>query len=267
MTINIMGILNVTPNSFSNSNKYLTITDMLYQCQKLINYGINIIDIGGESTKPNAAPISSDEELSRILPIIIHIKKEFNIQISIDTYKYDIAEIAIKAGASIVNDITGGLYNEKMYKVISKYNAKYIITHNRGINSESMYNKSNYNNVINDVIIELQQKINTISQYNIKKNNIIIDPGIGFQKKINDNITLIQNINKLNVFNLPILIGISRKRFLSHIINSKDINALDIATAITNFNICNKIKNLFALRVHNPITTQYTLNLFKYFNQ
>lgn len=212
----VMGILNITPDSFSDGGKYFNFENAIKHVHHMIQCGVDIIDIGGESTRPNANQITKEEELRRILPIIKEISKiikDTNIEISIDTYKASVAEEALKLGAKIINDVSGLKESSNMTDIILKYNAKIVIMHNNGIPATKP--KKNSHNIIYEVYEWLKKKTKFAISQGVKKENIILDPGIGFGKTAQDDMKLIENIPLLKELGYPILIGSSKKSFIS----------------------------------------------------
>ncbi len=199
----IMGILNITPDSFSDGGNYNTIDNALSRTEKMIKDGAHIIDIGGESTRPGYTMISPQEEIDRILPVITAIKARFDIPISVDTYKSQVAEMAISAGADMINDIWGLKYDANMGSVIAKGNVPVCIMHNR--------KEDRYNDIINDVLEDLKESIAIAHSSGIAKDNIIIDPGIGFAKNYEENLILLNRLQQLHQLGYPLLLGASRK--------------------------------------------------------
>ncbi len=202
----IMGILNVTPDSFSDGGKFNEIEAAVKRAEELIKDGADIIDIGGESTRPNFEAVEADEEIRRVVPIIKAIKEKFDITISIDTYKAVTAEAAINAGADIINDVWGFKKDKDMAKVAAKYNVPCILMHNR----ESIP----YNNLMQDVIMDLVESINIALDAGVKRENIILDPGIGFAKTYEENLIVMNNLEKIKELKLPVLLGTSRKSMI-----------------------------------------------------
>ncbi|URZ03682.1 dihydropteroate synthase [Clostridium felsineum] len=207
----IMGILNVTPDSFSDGGKFNNLDNALKHAAKLIEDGADIIDIGGESTRPNHSPVDKNEELDRVIPIIEALVHEFDIPLSIDTYKGEVAEAALKAGAHLVNDVWGFKKDPYIAKVAAKYDVPCCLMHNR--------QDLNYIDFLEDVINDLKESINIALDAGVKKENIMIDPGIGFAKSFEQNLSLMNNLEKLKILNFPILLGTSRKSMIGNILN------------------------------------------------
>jgi len=224
----VMGILNVTPDSFYDGGKFFSFDAAINHAKKIINDGADIIDIGGESTRPGSKRVTADEEVNRIIPVIDAIRKYNNeILISVDTYKSEVAKEAIEHGADIVNDISGGMFDENILKIVAKYNAGFVIMHIQGT-PESMQINPVYseNGVVNDIINYFKQRISVAVNYGVSINRIILDPGIGFGKKFEHNLEILNGLHKFGQFNLPILIGTSRKSFIGKILNTEPENRL-----------------------------------------
>lgn len=202
----IMGILNVTPDSFSDGGKYNSLDNALFHTEEMINEGADIIDIGGESTRPNYTKISDEEEIERVLPIIEAIKKRFDIPVSIDTYKSRVAENALKSGADLINDIWGFKYDNNMANITKKYDAACCLMHNRQV--------PKYDCFLNDVLKDLQDSIDIALKAEINSDKIIIDPGVGFAKSYEQNLEITNNLEYLNKLGYPILLGTSRKSMI-----------------------------------------------------
>lgn len=238
----LVGILNLTPNSFSDGGMYNDFEKAKEHLLELISDGADIIDIGAESTKPYSSPVSPKEQLEKLLPIIDFAKNKTTI--SIDTRSAIVAEECINAGANIINDVSGFDYDEKMVDVIAKHNIPIIIQHSQGT-PETMQNSPHYNNLIEDIFLNLKKKIDFAHSKNIK--NIIIDPGIGFGKTKEDNFEIIKRIEEFQSLNCPIMLGISRKSLLD--MPNADNLAKDIYT--TAINALAIERNVDYIRVHN----------------
>lgn len=208
----IMGILNITPDSFSDGGKFNDIEKAVAHAVEMEAQGADIIDVGGESTRPDHQPISSQEEIERVVPVIKALKKEISIPISIDTYKSETAEAAIQAGAEIINDIWGAKYDPKIAAVAATYNVPIILMHNRS-------NKS-YNSIIDEMIIDIEESVAIAQQAGVDESQIILDPGIGFGKHLEDNYIVMQNLERfVEHFPYPILLGTSRKSFITKVLD------------------------------------------------
>jgi dihydropteroate synthase len=208
----IMGILNVTPDSFADGGRHNEFAAAVARGMEMIAEGVDIIDIGGESTRPGAERVSEAEELERTIPVITELAKH-GARISIDTMRASTAEAAIEAGASIINDVSGGLADPHMLQTAARLQVPYIAMHWRG-QSKDMNSKAIYNNVVNDVISELQERITAAQDAGIKANNLILDPGLGFAKDAEHNWAIIDSVESFVEMGYPVLIGASRKRFL-----------------------------------------------------
>jgi dihydropteroate synthase len=214
----IMGIINVTPDSFSGDGMYSTKTsDIAEYAEKLVNEGADIIDIGGESTRPGAKPVSLKDELLRVIPAVNALSKKIKVPISVDTYKPEVAKQALENGAAIINDITA-LRNIKMAKVIAAHKAGVVLMHMLG-NPRSMQKNPKYTSLIDEISCYLSAAIKKAQDCGIDKDKIIIDPGIGFGKTLGHNLEILKRLREFKLLGKPILIGTSRKSFLGTILN------------------------------------------------
>ncbi|GAA0425510.1 dihydropteroate synthase [Virgibacillus salarius] len=207
----IMGILNVTPDSFSDGGSFNTINKAVEHAVKMEEQGADIIDIGGESTRPNHEPVSQEEEIKRVVPIIKAVKEKIKIPISIDTYKAETAKAAIEAGADIINDVWGAKKEPAIAQVASEYQVPIILMHNR--------TDLDYNNIIEDMLNDIQESIDIALQAGVLDHNIIIDPGIGFAKTAEDNLLVLNQLEVFQELGYPLLLATSRKRFIGNILN------------------------------------------------
>ena len=199
----VMGILNVTPDSFSDGGRFQEVDRALFQVEKMLEEGMDILDIGGESTRPGHTKISDEEETLRVLPVIEKVKREFDIPISLDTCKSSVAKAGISAGVDMINDIWGLKYDGEMAAVISKAGVPCCLMHNR--------NESVYEELITDVISDLRESISLAEKAGIPVEKIILDPGIGFGKTYEQNLEMIAKLDRLHVLGYPLLLGCSRK--------------------------------------------------------
>ena len=220
----IMGIINMTPDSFFDGGKYNSCDKALIKIENMLDQGASIIDIGGCSTRPGSESISISEEWIRIEKIIKQSIKFFpKIIISVDTFRSDIAKRALIEGASIINDISGGSYDSNMYKVVSNFKAPYVLMHLRGI-PKNMMEKTNYENLMIELLKYFSKKIKRLKKFGI--NDVILDPGFGFAKNYNQNYEILKNLSLLKKFNLPILVGLSRKLFVKKKFGSSNADSL-----------------------------------------
>ncbi len=208
----VMGILNITPDSFADGGRYNDFESAIGRAHEMISEGVDIIDIGGESTKPGVERISLEEELNRVIPVIKELSKT-GIKISIDTMRSEVARRAIETGASIINDVSGGLADVEMLTTAASLNVPYIAMHWRG-HSKDMNSRAVYKDVVGEVLNELQERITASLDAGIKKDNLIIDPGLGFAKDADHNWAIIDSISTFVNLGYPVLVGASRKRFL-----------------------------------------------------
>jgi dihydropteroate synthase len=208
----VMGILNLTPDSFADGGRHNSFEAGVARGLEMIAEGVDIIDIGGESTRPGADRISAEEEQARVMPVIAELSKH-GARISIDTMRADTAEKAVQAGASIINDVSGGLSDPAMFATVKKLGVPYILMHWRG-DSKEMNSRAIYTDVVNDVISEINSQIDAALDAGINKSQIIIDPGLGFAKDAEHNWEILRNLKQFTSMGYPVLIGASRKRFL-----------------------------------------------------
>jgi dihydropteroate synthase len=225
----VLGILNVTPDSFADGGKFLDPAAAITQGRRLIAEGADIIDVGGESTRPGADRVSEEEELKRVMPVITELVKDGAV-ISVDTTRSEVAKAAIAAGATYVNDVSGGLADEKMAALIAANpKVQYIVMHWRG-ESKDMQSKAVYKDVVKEVKDELDQRVVELLKAGVQAEQIILDPGIGFAKEPEHNWEILQNIERFQLLGYPILIGASRKRFLGELVNAKDADNREAAS-------------------------------------
>jgi len=244
-TSKVMGILNLSDNSFYDGGKYNNTKKILIQTKKMINEGANIIDIGAQSSRPGSNEISEEEELNRIIPSLIEIRKHFpNVLISVDTYRANVAEESINNGADIINDISSGDLDNNMFSVIAKYKVPYIIMHMLGT-PKNMQENPTYNNVVEEIINYFQQKIETLHDLGI--NNLIIDPGFGFGKTLENNYEILNNLEKFKCLEYPILVGVSRKSMIYKLLDTDANQALNGTSVINTIALT---KGTDILRVH-----------------
>jgi len=258
----IMGILNVTPDSFSDGGLYIE-KESAYKCaEKMLKEGASIIDIGGESTRPGSKPVSAEEEIKRVIPVIELLKNRLGseIIISIDTYKSEVAKEALKFGVDIVNDISGTHFDEKMVDVEGEFDCPIVITHIKGT-PQNMQKNPYYEDVIKEIIQYFEKTIDKLLKRGIKKEKIIIDPGIGFGKRVEDNLCILKRLNEFKIFGLPVLIGTSRKSFIGKITNEADPKKRLSGTLATIY--ASAIRGAKILRVHD---VKETANFLKILN-
>jgi len=227
----IMGILNVTPDSFSDGGIFKDHQEAITYALQMEKDGADIIDIGGESTRPGAIQVEIKEELSRVISVIEGIRKNSNIAISIDTYKSNVAQKAILAGANILNDISGLRFDNKMVDLASDLQFPVIVMHMLG-NPRNMQDNPNYDDIISDLISFFQERVKDLTSKGIMNNNIIIDPGIGFGKTVDHNFTIIREIDQLVNLRFPVLIGPSRKSFIGNILNLPSNDRIEGTAAV-----------------------------------
>ena len=217
-----MAIVNVTDDSFSDGGLYCELPAAINHASLCIKQGAHILDIGAQSTRPGASEVGPQIEIKRLVPLIKELKKLHpNIPISVDTFHHSVAKTVLNIGADWINDVTGGRHDPEMFNVIADKDCPYVLTHSRG-NSKTMDSLAKYKNVVRDVKNELSNQIDLALSVGIKNEQIIIDPGIGFAKNVDQNLTLLRNLEVFSSMNNPILIGASRKRFIGSVIDESD---------------------------------------------
>lgn len=228
----VMGILNVTPDSFADGGRHFTTDAAIVRAKAMIEEGVDIIDIGGESTKPGAERVSEEEELARVMPVLEEVVK-LGVPVSIDTMRSGVAAKAIKAGVKYVNDVSGGLADEKMYGLIANNpDIQYVIMHWRS-HSKTMEEHALYKDVIKEVREELEERVNSAIEAGVDPEQLIIDPGIGFAKTSEHNWELLKNLDRLALLGYPILVGASRKRFLGELVGGEPDQRESASIALT----------------------------------
>ncbi len=256
----VMAILNRTPDSFSDGGKLFSIENALQQAEKLVEEGADILDIGGESTRPNSERVSTKEEVSRVVPVIEAISKKFGVPISVDTTKAEVAKRAVNAGAEIINDISGLRFDEKIAEVAAKYKAGLILMHSRG-DFVTMHKQAPVEDIFREVSGGFRQSIKKAESFGVKPENIALDVGIGFSKTFEQNLELLAKFNLFaaGFLNFPLLVGASRKSFIGKILGnapaSERLNGSLAAVAISVWNGVNIV------RVHDVRATIETLKI------
>ena len=245
----IMGIINLTPDSFSDGGDFCSIDKVLNQVDSFVSNGVDVIDLGAQSTRPGALEIGAKYESKRLIPYLKKIRSEYpNILISVDTFNSEVAYEALKHGANWINDVTGGRRDEEILDVVSEFKCPFVITHSRG-DSKNMNNLTDYDDFLVDIIHSLESLTKKAIGKNISKDKIIWDPGIGFSKDTNQNLDILRNINLFKKFEFPLLIGASRKRFIGEILNEPNPKERDIGTLAISC-LCSQ-QNIHLVRVHN----------------
>lgn len=257
-----MGILNVTPDSFSDGGKYFKSDSAVKHALELFQYGADIVDIGGESSRPGAENVSLDEELSRVIPVINELHSvNPDLIISVDTTKSSVAEEAIKNGASLINDISGGGFDKRIFKIAANYDVPIVIMHIKG-KPINMQISPSYDNVIEEIYSYFEDRIQLALKYNAKK--IILDPGIGFGKRVEDNYKIINQLKRFKKIDYPIMVGVSRKSFLGKSLNLEIIdrnNPTIIAETIS------VLKGANIIRTHNVQNAVQLKKMISYLNK
>ena len=254
----VMGILNITPDSFYDGGKFTEESTILKQAEKMMNEGATFIDVGGYSSRPGAADTSEEEEKKRTLPAIEAIAKRFpESTITIDTFRSTVARLAVEAGASMINDISGGSLDKKMFDVVATLQVPYILMHMQG-SPQTMTTLTNYENLLKDVVDYFHQKIHALHTSGVK--DIIIDPGFGFAKTIEQNFELLKKLDYLKVLEKPVLVGLSRK---SSIWKTLAIKPEDALNGTTSLNTVALLRGASILRVHDVKEAVEVVKLIK----
>jgi len=245
----IMGILNLTPDSFSDGGDFFDMEKALGQVEKFINHGADVIDIGAQSTRPGAEEVGSAIEIERLIPILREIRKSFpKIIISVDTFNSDVAFEALLNGANWINDVTGGRRDSEIYSVVSKFDCPFVITHSKG-NSKTMNDLTVYESLIEDIKDNLKILIEKAISKGVNMNKIILDPGLGFAKNTFQNILVLKNLKEFKKLGFPLLIGASRKRFIGEVLNISNPKDRDVGSLAISC-LCSQL-NIEIVRVHN----------------
>ena len=257
----VMGILNVTPNSFFDGGKYKNADEIVAQVQKMLSEGATFIDIGAYSSKPNAEFVSVEEEIARIVPIVELLVQQFpNILISIDTFRSEVAEACILKGAALINDISAGKLDDLMLGVVAKYKVPYIMMHMRGT-PQTMTTLTQYEDVVKEVLLYFSERIAAARSLGI--HDLIIDPGFGFAKTLEQNYEVLQKMELFQQLELPILSGISRKSMIYKVLNT---NASESLNGTTTLNTISLVKGASILRGHDVKETMECVTLFNAMN-
>ncbi|MEO0139862.1 MAG: dihydropteroate synthase [candidate division WOR-3 bacterium] len=258
----IMGILNITPDSFYPGSRLKGVDEALKRAEEMIKGGAKILDIGGESTRPGSEPVGEDEEKRRVIPVIEAVKKEFpDAVISIDTYKSSVAKEAVEAGAEIINDISGGVFDPDILKVAKDYDTGIILNHIRG-NPKTMQENPYYEDVVGEVKKELMERVQRALNAGIKPESICIDPGIGFGKRLEDNLKLIKNADEFVKTGYVVLYGVSRKSFIKMALGYE--NPEDRLFATLGVNAYLYLKGVHILRVHDVKENMDVIDILRF---
>lgn len=259
----VMGILNLTPDSFYDGGRHNGLDKAIQRVEEMIEHGADIIDIGGESTRPGSERVNEEEELKRVLPVLREIKKRFNIPVSVDTYKSKVAEECLKEGADIVNDISFGTMDEKMFETVANFNPVYIGMHIKGT-PEHMQKNPVYEDCIFEIREFLKKRSELAVKKGVKKENIIVDPGIGFGKNDEHNLEILRNIEAFSSLDFPVLIGASRKSMFGRLLNLEAEQRLAPSIAVA---VYVALQGAFIVRVHDVFETVNALKIVKFLSE
>lgn len=244
-TPKVMGILNITPNSFYDGGQYVTEKSILNQVEKMLLEGAAFIDLGAYSSKPNAALVSEEEEIERLLPVIKSVLKHFpDTLLSIDTFRSEVAKLSLDLGAAMINDIAAGNLDEKMFETIAKYQVPYVMMHMKGT-PQTMTSLTQYDNIVKEMLFYFSEKIATARSFGI--NDLVIDPGFGFAKTLEQNYEVLQHLALFQNLELPILVGVSRKSMIYKVLETNAEEALNGTTVLNTISLT---KGANILRVH-----------------
>jgi len=213
-----MGILNVTPDSFSDGGMYIEKERAIEHAREMVAQGADIIDVGGESTRPGAQPVPLEEEVNRVMPVIEALSRELDVPISVDTYKAAVAEMALERGAVMINDISGLRFSPHMIDVVARYKPWVVVMHMKGT-PRDMQKAPSYEDVIGEIEGFFEERLGYLESHGISREKVILDPGIGFGKRVEDNLAILKNIDKFLHFGCPIMVGPSRKSFIGNVLN------------------------------------------------
>ncbi len=235
----VMGILNVTPDSFSDGGKFDNLDNALEQARRMVQQGIDILDIGGESTRPNHQAVSEQEEMERVFPVLEKILKELDVPISIDTYKASVAEEALKMGAHMLNDVWGLKEDPRLASVAARHEVPLCIMHNRKVHQ--------YQDLMKDIVFDLKESVNLALDAGVKNENIILDPGIGFAKNLEENLEVMRHLEEITAMGYPVLLGTSRKSMIGKVLDLPAQARLEGTAATVTLGIA---KGVDIVRVH-----------------
>lgn len=252
----IMGVLNVTPDSFSDGGLYAETSDAIAHGRSLVADGADIVDVGGESTRPGASRVALDEELRRILPVVEALAAD-GVTVSVDTMNARTARAAAEAGAAIINDVSGGLADGDMNATVAELGTSFVISHWRG-HSTVMEDRAHYDDVVNDVVVELRAQTTAAVAAGIARERIVVDPGLGFAKRGAHNWALLAHLDAIAALGFPVMVGASRKRFLGELVGpSGSVADRDVPTAVLSALLDDEV---WAVRVHDVRATRLALD-------
>ncbi|MBC7615495.1 MAG: dihydropteroate synthase [Pedobacter sp.] len=258
----VMAILNLTPDSFYSDSRITNINAALQRTADFLTAGARFIDLGAYSSRPGATHISEGEEMKRLIPVVEALAKEFpEVLLSIDTFRSKVAEAAINGGAHLINDISAGSLDELMFETVAKLNVPYVMMHMKG-NPQTMQQNPTYENITSEVINYFTEKIKIAKEYGIK--DVIIDPGFGFAKTTDHNYELLREMEVLNCFELPILVGFSRKSIITKVLHNRTVDALNGTSVLNTIALT---KGASILRVHDVKEAVECITLFKQLSQ
>jgi len=253
----LMGVLNITPDSFFDGGKHVGVDAALHRCEEMLAEGADIVDVGGESTRPGAEPVSAQEEMNRVLPVIAAIVKRFDIPVSIDTMKSQVARAALDAGASILNDVSAMTSDPLMLEVPQSFGAGVVLNHMRGA-PRTMQQNPAYQNAVQEVRDFLFERVRILASLGLSKDHVVVDPGIGFGKRLEDNYALIEHLEEFDSIGCPVMLGHSRKSFIGKTPGLENSDRLHPSVAIA---VYAALKGVSILRIHDVKATAEALRM------
>lgn len=253
----VMGIINTTPDSFSDGGQFTDTNSAVDHALRLADEGADILDIGGESSRPGSKPVSLEEELQRVIPVVERLAKRSKILLSVDTQKPEVAQIALKAGASIINDIAANRVSPEMWQVVQDAKAGYVCMHMQGT-PQTMQMNPQYDNVLQDIETFFHQRIAKLAEHGIGAEQVVLDPGIGFGKSLDHNIQLLKGLNKFRVVERPIMVGVSRKSFIEKLLSIPTSDRLPASLACA---VWSMVQGASIVRVHDVAETVQAIRI------
>jgi len=255
----LMGILNVTPDSFSDGGAHLREEDAVRRALEMVEEGVDILDVGGESSRPGSDPVDAREEMERVLPVIRRLSKEVEVPISIDTTKSEVAQAALDAGAGMINDISGLHWDKKLAELAARYRVPVVIMHTRG-KPKTMQQDIHYRSLISEIIRYLQEGISVALEAGVPEDQIVVDPGIGFGKRLDDNLMIMKHLYEFSVLGKPILLGASRKSFIGQVLDVEVNDRLEGTLAAT---LLGALQGADIIRVHDVKENRRVLKMLE----
>ena len=257
----LLGILNVTPDSFSDGGRFESTEDAVAHARTMVAEGADAIDVGGESTRPQGAtPVSADEEIGRVVPIVVALRRQGDALISVDTTKSDVAAAAIEAGADIINDVSGFRLDPRMGEIAARTSAGVVLMHSRGsVSDMGTYKHAVYHDVVDEVIVELEESLERAVTAGVRRDAIVLDPGIGFAKRSEHSLRVLNALPKITALGFPVLVGVSRKRFVGELANAETPDERTAGTI--GANVAALMRGALLFRVHDVAPNRQALDV------